>query len=57
MSRRIPRPAVWVGMTGTEHVRVDVVRRYSTRLVCRVVEPGHPHAGSVQDFHPADVRQ
>lgn len=50
------RRAVWVGLHGEQRVAVDVLRRYSNRVVCRVVEPGHESNGVVCDFHPADVR-
>lgn len=48
------RPAVWVGMFGDQHLRVEVLRVYKYRVRCRVTEPG-PYCGTVQDFHPADV--
>lgn len=48
------RPGVWVGMFRDQHLRVNIVRRYPNRLVCRVTEPGE-YQGQVCDFHPADV--
>lgn len=53
MSRR---PA-WVGIEGDQRFAVDVMRRYPSRVVCRIVEPGHPDNGVVRDFHPGDLRQ
>lgn len=54
MSRRVSRPAVWVGFTREQHLRVDVLRRYPNKLVCRVTEPGE-YFGQVCDLHPGDV--
>ena len=34
------RPGFWVGLHRDKRLRVDILRRYPTRLVCRVVEPG-----------------
>lgn len=48
------RPGVWVGLHRDKHLRVNILRRYPTRLVCRVVEPGE-FLGVVCDLHPADV--
>lgn len=48
------RPAVWVGLHRDQRLRVNVVRKYSNRWVCRVTEPGE-WFGRTFDFHPADV--
>lgn len=49
------RRAVWVGMFRDRHVALEVQRVTRTRVVARVVEPGHEFEGVVSDFHPADV--